>query len=188
MSSSLSTPEVLLQIASGSNAGQTIRVAGPAFAIGRDPECQLRPMSPEVSRRHAEIDIEGDAVILRDLGSRNGTLLNDEPISEPKPLEDGDRIKVGPLQFVATIKTPMPVASDEADDVFGMFENEPMAEASGVSNPVQDREEVEPSNEEENDDLFDNGAHAPDSPHEMSPEAEAAIEEMIASFRVNQHE
>lgn len=187
MSASLSGPEVLLQIASGSNAGQTIRVDGPAFAIGRDPECQLRPRSPEVSRRHAEIDIEGDRVILRDLGSRNGTLVNGEPISGPKPLEDGDRIMVGPLQFVATIKPPIAVGDGEADDAFGMTDDEPADEASGTIRAADDHPEPEPEGDED-DDIFGPVVHVGENPMEMSPDAEDAIEEMLLAFRRNRED
>ena len=119
-----SSPKVRLHVASGSHAGESIRVRGPSFAIGREPDCQLRPNSPEVSRRHAQIDIQDEAVVLRDLGSRNGTLVNGEPVAGPRPLEDGDRITVGPLLFVLSIH-PGVAQADETEEDEADFETGP---------------------------------------------------------------
>jgi pSer/pThr/pTyr-binding forkhead associated (FHA) protein len=97
-------PKVRLEVVRGPHAGERIRVRGPRFVIGRQAGCQLRPSSDLVSRQHAAIEVEGDAVILRDLGSRNGTLCNDRPVSGLIVLEDGDRIGIGPLLFVVSIE------------------------------------------------------------------------------------
>ena len=97
-------PKVRLFVVRGAHAGAKIRVRGPRFQIGREPDCQLRPNSPQVSRHHAEIDIAGESVILRDLGSRNGTLCNGEPVGTPTLLHDGDHVAVGPLLFRVSIR------------------------------------------------------------------------------------
>jgi len=88
-----------------------IPVLGRRFLIGRSPSCQLRPMNPLVSRQHAAIEDEGDAFLLRDLDSRNGTLRNGRLVSEAVPLRDGDRIQVGPMSFTVSI-----VAIEDAPD------------------------------------------------------------------------
>jgi pSer/pThr/pTyr-binding forkhead associated (FHA) protein len=67
-------PVVRLIVARGKPEGNCIPVPGPLFTIGRDEACQLRPRNELVSRRHAELSLTTDAVILRDLGSRNRTL------------------------------------------------------------------------------------------------------------------
>ena len=52
-----------------------------------------------VSRRHCSLKAEDRGIVLRDLGSRNGTLLNDAPVSEAV-LEHGDRITAGSSTFI----------------------------------------------------------------------------------------
>jgi len=79
---------------------QTIfRLREGTLLIGRSSECGLILVSEAVSRRHAELMVAGDDVQIRDLGSRNGTFLNDEPVSEG-PVAIGDRLKIGLNTFV----------------------------------------------------------------------------------------
>ncbi|MGA2033300.1 MAG: FHA domain-containing protein [Thermoguttaceae bacterium] len=91
--------EVKLLVVGGKQPGQEIPVPGPKFVIGRGEDCQLRPRSEMVSRRHCEIVLEEGSVTIRDLGSRNGTLVNGEPTVGARQLKSGDRLKVGPLEF-----------------------------------------------------------------------------------------
>jgi NADPH-dependent 2,4-dienoyl-CoA reductase/sulfur reductase-like enzyme/pSer/pThr/pTyr-binding forkhead associated (FHA) protein len=63
--------------------------------IGRDPEAGVPLDDPGVSYVHAQITWQGDRFYLRDLGSRNGTSVNDRPVSVPLTLRDGDAIQVG---------------------------------------------------------------------------------------------
>jgi pSer/pThr/pTyr-binding forkhead associated (FHA) protein len=56
-----------------------------------------------VSREHSEILVEGGKVTVKDLGSRNGTIVNDEVIDGPRELKMGDQLKVGPLDFLVVI-------------------------------------------------------------------------------------
>ena len=91
--------EVQLKVLVGSSAGQTIKVPGPKFYIGRSEDCQLRPRSDLISRHHCAIIVEGDYVAIRDFGSKNGTYVNDERVSSERELKPGDHLKVGPLEF-----------------------------------------------------------------------------------------
>jgi DNA-binding winged helix-turn-helix (wHTH) protein len=68
--------------------------------IGRDYDALIRIDSPKISRRHARITIEGERVWLEDLGSRNGTLLNEKPVKRRIRLGDGDRIGFGSYLIV----------------------------------------------------------------------------------------
>jgi len=96
---------VRLVISDREGDATVIPVLGRRFLIGRSPSCQLRSRNQLVSRQHAAIEDDGDggAPLLRDLGSRNGTLRNGRPVSAPVPLRDGDRIQVGPLAFTVSI-------------------------------------------------------------------------------------
>jgi len=98
----------------GDGDAKVIPVLGRRFLIGRAASCQLRPMNPLVSRQHAAIEDEGDGdfVVLRDLGSRNGTFRNDRRVTAPIRLRDGDRVQIGPMTFTVSIQ-PVEDAQDE---------------------------------------------------------------------------
>jgi predicted component of type VI protein secretion system len=89
--------EVSLIVASGKQMGKRISVSSPKFLIGRGEECHLRPQSSMVSRKHCVIVIEGNSAAIEDLGSTNGTFVNDEKLEQRRELKSGDRIKVGVL-------------------------------------------------------------------------------------------
>lgn len=64
-----------------------------SVVIGRDADCQLRLDDVGVSRRHARIDRQGPGYLLRDLGSSNGTFIDDRTVSI-WPLKDGDSARI----------------------------------------------------------------------------------------------
>ncbi|MFN2284469.1 MAG: FHA domain-containing protein [Anaerolineae bacterium] len=68
---------------------------GDTTTIGRALENDIVITSKRVSREHACLRRDGWRVILEDLGSTNGTFLNDERVLEPIALHDGDCIKIG---------------------------------------------------------------------------------------------
>ncbi len=70
--------------------------------IGRSPEADIRIPVSDVSRSHCEIVVSGRKVVIRDLGSSNGTYVNDQKIKEIS-LKAGDLIRVGPVQFTMQI-------------------------------------------------------------------------------------
>jgi len=70
--------------------------------IGRGEDCELRIPLGEISRRHAELTVDEDNAILRDLGSVNGTYVNNRRITE-QALEPGDHIIMGPVVFTVQI-------------------------------------------------------------------------------------
>jgi pSer/pThr/pTyr-binding forkhead associated (FHA) protein len=60
---------------------------------------ELKLEDPFASSRHAKITRQGRTVVIEDLGSTNGTYLNDSPLTGPQPLHDGDRIRIGDSAF-----------------------------------------------------------------------------------------
>jgi pSer/pThr/pTyr-binding forkhead associated (FHA) protein len=107
--------KVQLIVVRGKPEGKVIPLVGPKFKIGRGETCHLRPSSEQVSREHAEFSIEGSAVIVRDLGSRNGTLVNGKALTtEPYLLKDRDLVQVGPLTFAVSITEAAPAAAKPA--------------------------------------------------------------------------
>ncbi|MBP8606141.1 MAG: FHA domain-containing protein [Phycisphaerae bacterium] len=70
--------------------------------IGRRQDCDLCIPLPMVSRRHCQIYTEQGNLMVRDLHSRNGILLNDQPVEEAR-IKAGDVLKIGPIRFVFQI-------------------------------------------------------------------------------------
>jgi len=68
--------------------------------LGRDVEATLCLDAASVSRHHARIVVEATRATLEDLGSKNGTRVNDEPLSGPRDLKDGDAVRLGEVQLL----------------------------------------------------------------------------------------
>ena len=71
---------------------------GSGVVLGRG-EVEIRLEDQFASNRHARIVREGGAIVLEDLGSTNGTWLNDELLGGPMPLHSGDRVRIGDSEF-----------------------------------------------------------------------------------------
>jgi Protein of unknown function (DUF3662)/Inner membrane component of T3SS, cytoplasmic domain len=77
-----------------SDDGKQYRLTTDRAVIGRLQGSEVEIQDPGASRRHAEIRRQGPDFVVVDLGSTNGTLVNDQPVAEAT-LEDGDRITIG---------------------------------------------------------------------------------------------
>jgi hypothetical protein len=73
---------------------------GREVVLGRSAECALQLPAAGASRRHASVAWRDGAVVLRDLGSTNGTWLNGERVSQETALRSGDRIRIGGLEIL----------------------------------------------------------------------------------------
>lgn len=89
----------ILIILSGKHQGKRLTLPEGEAVIGRDESCQIRLATNEVSRQHCRLVCEGDHVVVHDLGSRNGTLINDIAIQSQAELQAGDILRVGPASF-----------------------------------------------------------------------------------------
>ena len=85
---------------SGPEKGQIIAVK-EKILIGRALECDLSILAPWVSRKHAELDLIGDDIWLKDLGSLQGTYVNGEKIHEVS-LNDGDVLQFFKVRFIVS--------------------------------------------------------------------------------------
>ena len=83
-----------LEVSDPMGRTRVVPIEDDRFTIGRSHGNSMSLGSAEISRLHAEIVKEGDSYTLRDLGSRAGTLVNDETVIE-HTLGHGDRIRVG---------------------------------------------------------------------------------------------
>ncbi len=88
------TAEASLTVLADGRRGAIYRLGRRPVTIGRLPECDIVLEDPGASRRHAQVRLDGDRYIVTDLGSTNGTLVNDVPTGE-RALEDGDRLTIG---------------------------------------------------------------------------------------------
>jgi DNA-binding CsgD family transcriptional regulator len=84
-------------------AGASLRPLGDSaqVVIGRDEACEISfPSDPQVSRRHAVIEQLPVGWSIRDLSSRNGTVVRGERVVSSRPLEDRDEIRIGHSRIV----------------------------------------------------------------------------------------
>ena len=91
--------QVKLKVIGGKHDGRMISLSIPEFIIGRGEAAHLRPNSDLISRKHCVIRQTNGHVVIQDLGSRNGTVVNGEEITEPYQASSGDILRVGKLQF-----------------------------------------------------------------------------------------
>lgn len=73
---------------------------GRRVLVGRAPSADLRLDDPRVSRLHARIEMRDDGVYVEDLGSRNGTTVDGESVTEPRRLAVDDEVAVGTAALV----------------------------------------------------------------------------------------
>src|SRR5690242_6983824 len=91
-----------LIIAEGKHKGEPIPIDVDLFLIGRSSACQLRAKVEGVGRQHCALVSRQKKLFVRDLGSGEPTLLNEElvPPQCEWPVHANDRLQVGPFQFV----------------------------------------------------------------------------------------
>ena len=85
-----------------------LRPGEAGWVIGRMTPADLLLDGESVSRRHARISLGESGYIIEDLGSSNGTFVNDERIQTPRLLRAGDRVKIGPHEITLFIAPPAP--------------------------------------------------------------------------------
>jgi len=84
---------------SGSVINQSFEL-GELFVLGSSADCEVQIEEPGVAARHAEIVcVDGETLLLKDLGSKNGTLLNGVPVLEAT-LSSGDEIHIGSCRWI----------------------------------------------------------------------------------------
>lgn len=95
--------------------GRDIDLPAGEVLLGRGSECDLPLIDTLASRRHAVLKV-GSEVTVTDLGSRNGTLVNNEPVLSPRVLREGDQIQIGEQTLlIVAISTSGETTADEDD-------------------------------------------------------------------------
>ncbi len=135
--------QVKLKVVGGKHAGREIGITIPNFIIGRGEQAHLRPNSDLVSREHCSILTGNGKVIVKDLGSRNGTLVNGNLIDGEFSASPGDVLRVGKLQFefiidVAQPSVKKPKVTGVADAVARTRSNGQVADESITDESITD--------------------------------------------------
>jgi len=95
--------DVTLVMFKGDGQRKDFPTPGPEVILGRAEDCDLRVPLLSVSRHHCQITVSDQEVKVRDLGSSNGTYVNNQRISGDVSLMAGDRIVIGPIVFTVQI-------------------------------------------------------------------------------------
>jgi hypothetical protein len=91
-------PRLVVERAPGHVPGMEYEI-GEGAVMGRGDHAEIRLEDPFASSRHARLVRQGGVIVLEDLGSTNGTYLNEELLSGPQPLHPGDRVRIGDSEF-----------------------------------------------------------------------------------------
>ena len=91
-------PKLRVETAAGLRAGSAYSLAEGAV-LGRGDQADIQLEDTFASSQHARLAPHGDVMVLEDLGSTNGTYLNEEPLRGPQPLHPGDKIRIGDSSF-----------------------------------------------------------------------------------------
>ncbi|MGK0442768.1 MAG: hypothetical protein ACJA0N_002587 [Pseudohongiellaceae bacterium] len=120
--------------------------------LGRDSECDITIPGKHLSRRHAEIAISGNKLLVKDLGSSNGTFVNGKKVSEAE-LIPGDQIQFDVLTF--TIEGPQEIDDLNATRIRTAIKAKPKPQPLAVEIPADKKQwktkPTSPGNRLEND-------------------------------------
>jgi pSer/pThr/pTyr-binding forkhead associated (FHA) protein len=92
-------PRLVVERATGHDPGMIYDLDGE-IVLGRGDRAEIRLEDPFASSRHARIFEQGNIMVIEDLGSTNGTYLNEELLETARPLHPGDRLRIGDSEFV----------------------------------------------------------------------------------------
>jgi len=137
------TPRFALRFEDGERRGEVVALSGATTTFGRKPGNSVQVLDPSVSGKHAELLIDAEGALLRDLGSTNGTKVNGERISERR-LRPGDQIVLGNIGLIF-LDTSAPPAASAADDVGLELEIDEPEAARPVRAPVLSQTQVTPA-------------------------------------------
>ncbi len=144
--------QVSLKVLSGTHEGKLIPIKDEKFLIGRGDNCQLRPKSESISRKHCAIVQKDGRLLLVDLKSRNGTFINEKQVmpDRAKILKNGDRLRCGQLEFevmlevgIANSKQPEVQSVKEAAGRMAEQNKEDSRESVDISSWLAEADQID---------------------------------------------
>jgi pSer/pThr/pTyr-binding forkhead associated (FHA) protein len=146
----------VLQVVRGRSTSTTLKLTDDVTSLGRHDDCVIRIKSAQVSRRHCELFEVGGQLMLRDLGSANGTFVNGKRVSGESPLKHGDELTVGAVTLrVAKLGQPAsPLPASPA--------SKPKAGDTAVLDALEIDSGADEGDDEEFEMEFDDGEAVPE--------------------------
>jgi len=95
----MALPKYMLRGVSGPTFGKTYAMVG-TLTLGRNTDCDISIASDEISRHHAKLQVVPDGVMIEDLGSANGTFVNNQRVHGATLLKAGDELRVDTIRFM----------------------------------------------------------------------------------------
>ncbi len=118
-----------------------VRVDSSRFIVGRKPGASLCIPSPTVSREHAELTVVDRGLLLRDLGSTNGTFVNGTKVQQPYTVHHGDLLQFGEIIFRVVQQTtesgPQTIQADSCDRALALIQFDQLMTQRAVTPHVQ---------------------------------------------------
>jgi len=104
-------PKYILRGVSGPTFGKTYALVG-TMVVGRQPDCDIPIIAEEISRQHARLQVTPDGVMVEDMGSANGTFVNDKRVHTAL-LKPGEELRMDTVRFMLMspgMEAPKPAA------------------------------------------------------------------------------
>lgn len=95
----MALPKFVMRGVSGPTFGKTFGVIG-ALTLGRSAECDISIPSDEISRHHAKLQLVADGVMVEDMGSANGTFVNNQRVHGSTLMRHGDELRLDTVRFM----------------------------------------------------------------------------------------
>src|SRR6266481_5690881 len=111
-----------LYVVRGRSTSEALKLLQGVTTVGRHDECQIRIKSSQVSRKHCELFEKKGLLLIKDLGSANGTFVNGKKVDGQRVLEPGDELTIGGVKLrvakigqVGPLKPAVHAKSDTAE-------------------------------------------------------------------------
>lgn len=175
-----------LVVLRGRSATTALKLGDGVTTAGRHDDCQLRIKSSEVSRRHCQFFEKNGMLLVKDMGSANGTFLNGKKIEGQRVLEPGDELSIGPVKLRVE-KVGHPAAAKAAPMAAGPKPGDTAVPAPTVTPGAASDEfeidfdlEPEPSSEEQTVAMKPEPKKPASTPAKVAPAVPGSTDEPIA--------
>jgi pSer/pThr/pTyr-binding forkhead associated (FHA) protein len=130
-----------LVVIKGRAATTALKLQDGVTTAGRQDDCHLRIRSSQVSRKHCELFEKHGLLLVKDLGSSNGTFVNGKKIDGQRVMEPGDELAIGPISFrVEKVGQPAPARPAAAPAAAKSPGDTDLTGAIGVAEAVPDED------------------------------------------------